>query len=416
MSRVVVVGSGLSGLFSAVKLRKLGHEVTLVTFGLGGLQLSQGTIDVLGYTPDGQRVERPFEALDALPEGHPYRVIGKDAVRAGVDELIELLGPDLLVGDPQTNDLYPTGVGAMRPTAVAQPSMVAGRCEPGATFLIVGFRQLKDFYPDLIAGNLNRTELPGGGHVNARAAMIDLPARAGEVDSTGTTYARALDLPELRETLVGLVRPLLQSAEAVGLPAVLGLNNLLVADDLSQRLGAKVFEISMQPPSMPGMRLNQTLTEIAKRERVRIVLGSAAVGLVTEGSTITGVQVDMAGGVRTIAADVVVHAPGGFESGALAMDSYGTITEKAFGLPLVGTDAPDLVHGDYWGKPQPLFKVGVAVDEAMRVLGPDGSPVYTNLHAAGSILAGAIRWEEKSGEGIALGSAWRAVHAIHEGA
>ncbi|MDR0990187.1 MAG: hypothetical protein LBL92_02315, partial [Propionibacteriaceae bacterium] len=77
-----------------------------------------------------------------------------------------------------------------------------------------------------------------------------------------------------------------------------------------------------------------------------------------------------------------------------------------------GGDAnSDLLTGDYWPD-QALFRIGVAVDPAMRVLDSQGTPVYDNLHAAGSLLGGAIRWSEKSGEGIAIGSAWAATSAI----
>ncbi|MDN6557348.1 MAG: FAD-binding protein, partial [Acidipropionibacterium acidipropionici] len=53
---VVVIGAGIAGLTAALRLRRAGARVTQVTKGLGGIQLSQGTIDILGYTPD--RVSR----------------------------------------------------------------------------------------------------------------------------------------------------------------------------------------------------------------------------------------------------------------------------------------------------------------------------------------------------------------------
>ena len=410
---VVVIGAGLAGLVSALRLRRAGAEVTLVTKGIGGLQLSQGTIDVLGYAPE--RVERPYEAIPGYAEAnpaHPYATLGADAVRAGVDYLRELV-PDLLEGDGATNYQLPTAVGAVRPTAVPQPSMVAGHCTDGAQVVIVGPRELKDFYPGLIADNLSRGELPGGGAVRARAASFSLPARAGEVDSTGVNYARALDSAAYRASFAAAIAPLVRGSETVGLPAVLGLDDPDAWRDVAERIGRPVFEIPLPPPGVPGMRLNQRLTRLAKDARVRYILGSAVTGLTTAGGRVTGLTYAVAGGERTVAADAVVLAAGGFESGALELDSYGTVRETALGLPVVGAEGDDLLHGDFWGREQPLFKAGLAVDRDMRVL--NGADVrFPNLYAAGGILAGAIRWHDKSGEGVALGSAVRAADAILE--
>jgi glycerol-3-phosphate dehydrogenase subunit B len=52
----------------------------------------------------------------------------------------------------------------------------------------------------------------------------------------------------------------------------------------------------------------------------------------------------------------------------------------------------------------------------MRVVDETGHIAYRNLFAAGGILAGAIRWTEKSGEGIALASAVTAADSILKGA
>ncbi|MDU5842165.1 MAG: FAD-binding protein, partial [Cutibacterium avidum] len=124
---VVVVGSGLAGLITALRLRRGGARVTLVTKGVGGLQLGQGTIDVLGYTPE--RVEKPYEAVKKYasehPE-HPYAKIGVEAVKEGIDFLREVVGESFLVGDAESTINLPTAVGAIRPTALVPPSMING--------------------------------------------------------------------------------------------------------------------------------------------------------------------------------------------------------------------------------------------------------------------------------------------------
>ena len=171
MSRdAIVVGAGLAGLSAALRLAKAGKSVTLVAKGPGGLGLSQGTVDILGYTPE--RVTAPLDALGKLSADHPYAQLGADAVAASVAWLRDELGPELLAGDPASNVHLPTAIGAIRPTALAQPSMLAGNITGGRRYAVVGVRQLKDFQADLIAGNLARSSAPDGGTVSARAAWI----------------------------------------------------------------------------------------------------------------------------------------------------------------------------------------------------------------------------------------------------
>ena len=69
MTGVVVVGAGLAGLAAAIRLAQRGAKVTVVAKGAGGLHLSPGTIDVLGYAPN--RVEVPPDALPPFVADHP---------------------------------------------------------------------------------------------------------------------------------------------------------------------------------------------------------------------------------------------------------------------------------------------------------------------------------------------------------
>lgn len=412
-NRAVVVGAGLAGLVSAIRLRQAGMDVTLVTKGIGGIQLGQGTVDVLGYTPERVLAD-PLAAVTAYGAAHPrhpYAVLTADDVRDGAEFLQSLL-PDIFVGDLTRNYLLPTAIGALRPTALPQASMVEGECTPGKKMVFVGLRQLKDFWPELVAGNVARTELPGGGRVSTRAAWLDLPARDGEVDSTPLYYARALDDPTYRKRFVAELRRVVEPGETVGLPGVLGLATGRVFEDIASQLGQPVFEIATIPPSVPGMRINDTLTRLAKDARVHIVLGSPVLHATTDGGRIASLTVGTTGRPTTFPAEHFVFAPGGFESGGIEVDSYMKVSEPALGLPLWVPDG-DLVVPDH-NADQPLFTAGVRFDSDMRVLDAAGDVVHDNLHVAGGILAGASRWREKSGEGIALASAVRAADAILE--
>ncbi|MDY3678161.1 MAG: glycerol-3-phosphate dehydrogenase subunit GlpB [Actinomyces urogenitalis] len=444
-SDVVVVGAGIAGYATALWLRRAGATVTLVTKGVGGLPLSTGTIDVLGRlggaagpcgpaggATDSERmvrrpVARPLSEIQdggLLPAGHPYLTIGRQAVVRGVEDFAALVGPQLLTwrqddGAAGPENLWlPTAVGAVRPSFLVPPSMQDSVLTDGGRYLVVGLRRLKDLTPELVAGNLNRTELPGGGRVQARALTIDLEVRDGEQDSSGPVHARALDRTPARESLVQALSGHVREGETVLLPAVLGMEDPQVFSWLSQRLGAPVGEIPLPPPSVPGLRLENRLARLASDERVRLVQGAGVVSAEVRDGRLVSVTSAAAGRTLTHRAGAFVLATGGFESGALTLDSHGQVRETVLGLPVAGVvdDGEEnlrrLVHNDYWGKPQGLFRVGVLTDSQMRPIGPDGEPVLDGLRAVGGLLAGAVRWSECSGEGIALGSARAATDSL----
>ncbi|MDU5268109.1 MAG: FAD-binding protein, partial [Varibaculum cambriense] len=240
---------------------------------------------------------------------------------------------------------------------------------------------------------------------------IDIPVRHDEVDTSGLNFARALDTADFRAKFCDEIKRHLKDGEVVGLPAVLGLKDRNAWKDIAHRLGHEVFEIPILPPSIPGMRINETLTQMVRDLGVRYIIGSEVTGLSANDGRVESVTFDSAGSETTLKAKHFIYAGGGFESGTLHVDSYWNVTERAFNLPLAIPTGP-LVHEDYWGPDQPLFEVGVQVDSQMRVLDASGDPLYQNLYAAGGLLAGATRWREKSGDGIALASALRACDTI----
>lgn len=397
MNDVVVIGAGLAGLSAALRLAQAGRRVQLVTKGEGGMQLSQGTIDILGYAPDGSRVERPLEAIASLPASHPYASIGADVVREAVSWLGETLGEELLVGEPETNHLLPTAVGAMRPTALVQPSMLAA--QGAGSYAVVGVKQLKDYPADLIAGNLG-----------CEARWIDVEARAGEADTTGLNYARALDDPKFATRFAKAVAGAAPKADVILLPAVLG-TRPGGWRQIAEQVGRPIAEVPLPPPSVLGIRLHDALLAKVKQAGVRVIIGAKVVGYQAEGDRITKVITAAAGGPRELVAQDFVYAGGGFASGTIAVDSRGVISEVLFDLPLTATDANELVGPDYWA-PHPLFEVGVRTGADGRPVDQAGAVVRSNLYVAGDLIAGAERWAEKSGDGIAAASAVRAASSI----
>lgn len=415
MTRVVVIGAGLAGLVAALRLAEAGADVTVVATGAGGLRLSPGTIDVLGYSPD--RVEAPREALPAFVAanpGHPYaRLAGT------LDEALEWFRaqvPGLAYeGGADANMILPTAVGAPRPTALAPPSIAAGDLRRGGRLLVVGLGALKDFFPALLADNLSRAGLPGG-RVEARHAEVDVSPRPGWADVAAQVFARALDAAPFRRELGEALRGLAEPGESIAMPAVLGMARAREAhDELQERAGAPLVEIPTVPPSVPGIRLEMALTAALSRAGGRLVLGPDAVGHEGADRRLGAVLVRQAARTRALPADAVVLATGGFAAGGIELDSHGALRERVFGLPTTGPPAGERGLSPRHLDHQPLMAAGVALDDAGRPVGGDGAPVWENLWAAGAIEAGALPWREKSGEGIAIAGGYRAASAILEG-
>lgn len=415
--RIIVIGSGLAGLTAALKLREAGHHVDIVTKGWGGLLLSSGTLDVYGWDKDGHPISDPYaeiETLVAKEPGHPYASIGANAVREGVDWLCATTG---LFAKPGKNVLIPTAIGAVRPTIAVQNTMVPSLMEDGKKFLVVGIRQFRDFPAAFIADNLARSPLA---KVETRAVTISLAPRKPEADSTGTTFARAfdgtagLDGPATRDSLINELRGHVRAGETILLPAILGFSPDAY-QEIAAELGVPVGEVPVPPPSIPGRRINDVLIQLCHDKRVDISLNAEVIGFEADDGHVTALKVQRAGRVTTNKVDAVVYAGGGLESGTIQRDSYGDIRERVFDLPLTFLDAEDAettgVTGSVIVDGKDLFGTGVSVNEDMLPLDGD-RPVYDNLYLAGSIIGGARPWSEKSGEGIALGSAVAATRAI----
>lgn len=402
---VVVVGAGMAGLTAAVRLAQAGLDVAVVATGQGGLPLSPAVVDILGYAP--HLVASPGQELPPYVAGHPdhpYARASLDALSKSVEWFLELAAPLGYAGALDHNLMLPTAVGGIRPTGIVPETMAAGDLPAGADVLIVGIRNYRDFYPQLVAENLKRSSRA----LSARAVEVGLAGDARALRPQ--LLARRLELPHVRSELARGVRAELAEEQAVGLPAVLGLSMAHeVWSDLTDSIGRPVFEIPTLPPSIPGLRLQTVLGQALRRHGGRLLIGSAA----TRGSGETGLlkSVTVAESSRSVEfeADHFVLATGGIATGGIVSERAEAPREVVLGLPVSATSGD---HNGTYFQEHGRDRIGLAVDNQLRPLNASGEPVYRNVHAVGALLTGAVPWRELSGNGISLATGYAAATAI----
>jgi glycerol-3-phosphate dehydrogenase subunit B len=412
----VVIGAGLAGLTAALRLAEEGQRVAVLAKGVGATHLAPATIDVLGY--DDGPVDSPARTLpefaNANPQ-HPYRRLSIDLIRASLNWFKARLSDHGYRGGLDQNFLVPTAVGVARPTALVPETMAAADLRQGGRFIFVGFRGLKDFFPAYLADNLARAPLPGGVSVTTRVAELAPPLGVAR-DVSAAGLARRFEQADFRESVLVELGRHLMPGEIVGFPAVLGLDGAReVWQELETRLGHPVFEVPTLPPSVPGLRLYETMTGALRRSGARLVVGTTVAGAEGSGNHLEGVVAHTAGRPLTYRANSFVLATGGFASGGLQLDSSGKIREPVFDLPVAGLPGPDEPRFErgYFDE-HAISRAGVAVDASSRPIDGEGAPVYENLHAVGATLGGAVPWREASGNGLSLASGYAAASAILE--
>lgn len=409
----VVVGAGLAGLVAALRLSERGQRVLVVARGVGATHLAPATVDVLGYLDDALVVSpaASVPVLTSSTPNHPYAHVSAPQLATSLEWFCSKTAALGYMGSSDQNMLLPTALGVPKPSALAPRSMSGGDLRAGGRFVFVGLEGFKDFHPTLIADNLNHARLP----IPIEARALELappPSRRG--DLTARVIAGRFDAESLTGWLAGALEHQVDPDERIGIPAVLGLRSGDANwQELEQRLQRTVFEVATLPPSVPGMRLFDALSGALRAGGGRVVLGVRAVGARANEGRIEAVDVANATGTVSYPVGSVVLATGGFASGGLELDSFGTTRETVFGLPLTGLPDTDRVRfSPHYFDAQPLATAGVATDDQLRPLDGSGSPVYENLHAAGAIIGGATPWKEKSGTGISVVTGYAAAEAI----
>ncbi|MDK2822370.1 MAG: glycerol-3-phosphate dehydrogenase subunit [Clostridia bacterium] len=406
---VVVIGAGLAGFSAALAAVKEGKQVLVIAKGMGNLYSSSGYIDLLGYYPTTSKkpVVNPQKILDSLiveNPNHPYAKVGKDIIIKAFNDFL-LVSEEMglpYTGSLNANMMMPTAAGALVPTTL-YPKSTDKKITVDREIVVVGIKELVDFYPAYVAQNL---ELQLGRKV--KPLWIDLQLNISR-ELNSYDLALALEKPQVRNGLIDQLINLNVRDSLILIPAVLGVTRWQeVISNIEQSLNCELLEIPTLPPSVMGYRLAESFKLYLKNKGVEFIIGYPVAyakfldGYCEEISIYTAND-----RLKKIKAQNFCLATGGILGEGLQVLPR-EIKEDVFGLPIQVPREYSL-HDFFSLEGQPLSYAGVNVNDRLQPFDPQTKEtLLKNVFVAGATLAGYDPFVEKSGNGVALTSGYKA--------
>jgi len=399
----IIIGGGLSGLTCGLALAKRGHSVTILSGGPSTLLFSGGSMELLGAI-DGQPVDRPLDAIQTLPDCHPYRKIGTERIADLADQARELLNDTgiTMTGDAATNHWRITPMGIAKPawlTLNENFKIDDLNNLPVRNIALLAVRGFFDQPNGMLAQGLRDL----GFEVEVIEFTTDeiSSLRRSPTEMRATTLAKRLLSQNALQRIADQVNALAGDAELVLLPSVFGQKNDDSVQTLQRLCHKPLRLIATLPPAVAGMRMQAQLLHYFMMLGGDYRTGEAATGGIIENGMLTGVTT-LKSGTTPLVADNYVLATGAFVSRGLAADER-HIYETVFDLDV---DADE--DRDHWTRfdvlePQDYWSYGVATDESLRCF-KQGSRVE-NLRAIGSVLSGHNAIKMGDGTGVSMLSA-----------
>jgi glycerol-3-phosphate dehydrogenase len=413
---VIVVGAGFSGLITAWQVGLQGCKTSVLARGWGTPYWSSGCIDIFGYlSPDqAKSIVSPRDTLERLVSSnldHPYSLSGISALENAVlsFQALSIASNYPFHGSLEANILLPTSLGTLRTTCLVPATMLAGDVSQRTSMLIVGFDRFYDFFPGLVATNLNAQG------ILAAEIILDLPSLRARKFVTTNVLANLFDDPEFRQEVINAIKPRLGKVERIGFPAVLGLRKPMeVMEHLRTSLGLPVFEIPGLPPSIPGIRLQSMLIAAIQHHHGVVYTGMPITNVNIDGKIIQSVWSEAAHRHIPHFARTFILATGGILGGGISINNVDYAQETVFGLPVtIPQQRSDWFQAEFLASPGHLvFRTGNPIDADFRPLDSNGDIIYTNLHVVGNALANCDPIREHSLEGIALATGFRVAEVI----
>lgn len=418
--QLAVIGAGMAGIASAAFARH--RDINTVLIGDNAeISFASGCLDFLGTNPSGNEsnfFESPLNSLDSFLSsnpGHPYGKVSKDSIKSAFNEFAGFMSSVNLpyFNEYNKNQFIITPAGTLKPTYCIPSSMIgaSNAVKEKNKILIVDIKGLKGFSHVQIVENLKKYG------IDAFGASISFPGKEDFFELNCERMAWDLEMGTAFDLFVERIKEVLSDAKSIGLPAILGIyNSESLRLKLEKELGVTVFEIPTFSPSVTGLRIKEKTAEGLKNQGVETFLNTKVKTFERREDSKFVFTVKRGISDYEIVADNVILATGRFFGRGLSAVK-GRIYESLFDLYVAQPQSRNLWFSTDFFSPRGhlVNRCGLITDEYFRPLNEKHIVAYDNLFAAGSIISGQDWKREKSGAGISIVTAYKAVCSIAEG-
>ncbi|MCM1448747.1 MAG: glycerol-3-phosphate dehydrogenase subunit GlpB [Clostridiales bacterium] len=401
----IIIGGGLAALTAAISLAEAGQRTAVIAAGQSTLHFSSGAFGLLGFS-NGKTVTNPVKAMESLDSRHPYS-------RIGIDRLLKLLPmvqPMLTragiatTGNHYANRFHISPLGNINPVWLALDDLAtfdSATRLPWRSVAIVNIATFQDFYPLFLASALEKRGVRCSIHSTSIPAIDNLRRSSSEMRAP--TMARVLDYDNIG-VLAGRLNSVSRNADAIIMPAILGLNDDLTVRLLRRLVAKPVYFISTMPTSVPGVRTQMLLNRYFQKLGGTFMLGDSVTHGDFDGSRLSRIFTANHG-PEPLVADNYILATGSFVSRGLRA-TPSSIIEPTLNLDVDFPTDRALWYDKDMDNPQPYMEFGVITDKNWH---PCRSGTYIeNLQCVGSIVGGCNPIKQGCGAGVAILSAFDA--------
>ena len=398
----VIIGAGLAGVTAAIRLAEEGRRVGLVSAGRSSMHFHSGSLGLLDYDAGHSPTDDIEAAINGLPEPHPYRKIGAEAVVSRASEAAAILRRSgvKVSGSIRSNHKRISPLGVLRPAWLTLENVVtldALKSLSRPHVAIISLAGFLDFYPRFIASSLGREGF------KCEILSVDTPElrslRASEAEMRSANIARVMS-GEALDRFTDAVHVAVRSSDAAGLiiPAVINFDGDGEALRLRTAVGRPLFYAPTMGVSVPGITMHTRLLRHFISLGGCLLNGHRVSGADFAGDRLMAVYTDKLDDDELRADSFIFAAGSFFGRGIKALPD--SVVEPVVGLDTVApADRGSWFDADLFGV-QPIMTAGIATDSGFHAL-RSGSHI-ANLFVAGSALAGANSVREDSGAGVAM--------------